>query len=35
MAVGATLVMGDKGTLSVESRFFNQNGINASLEIKF
>ena len=35
MAVGATLVMGEKGTLAVESRFFNQNGINASLEIKF
>ncbi len=35
MAVGATLVMGEKGTLSVESRFLNQNGINASLEIKF
>lgn len=35
LAVGATLVMGEKGTLSVESRFFNQNGINASLEIKF
>jgi hypothetical protein len=35
MAVGASLVMGEKGTLSVESRFFNQNGINASLEIKF
>lgn len=35
LAVGATLVMGEKGTLAVESRFFNQNAINASLEIKF
>jgi hypothetical protein len=35
MAVGATLVMGEKGTLSVESRFINQNAIDASLEIKF
>ena len=35
LAVGATLVMGCKGTLTVESRFFNQNAINASLELKF
>jgi hypothetical protein len=35
LAVGASLVMGKKGTLSVESRFFNQNAINAALEIKF
>ncbi len=35
MAVGATLVMGNKGILSVESRFFNQNGIDATLEIRF
>jgi hypothetical protein len=35
MAVGATLVMGEKGIFSVESRFINQNGIDASLEIRF
>lgn len=35
MSVGATLLMGTKGMLSVESRFFNQNGINANLEIRF
>jgi len=35
MAVGATLVMGSKGILSIESRFFNQNGIDATLEIRF
>ena len=35
MAVGATLVMGNKGILSVESRFFNQNGTDACLEIRF
>lgn len=35
MAVGATLVMGNKGILSIESRFLNQNGIDASLEIRF
>ena len=35
MALGATLVMGDKGILSVESRFLNQNGIDATLEIRF
>jgi hypothetical protein len=35
MAVGGTLVMGEKGTLAIESRFINQNGINASLDIKF
>jgi len=35
LAVGATLIMGEKGTLAVESRFINQNAINASLELKF
>ena len=35
MAVGGTLMMGEKGTLTVESRFINQNGIDASLEIRF
>jgi hypothetical protein len=35
MAVGGTLLMGEKGTLSIESRFINQNGIDASLEIRF
>jgi hypothetical protein len=35
MAVGATLVMGNKGIFSIESRFINQNGIDASLEIRF
>jgi len=35
MSVGATLVMGKQGILSVESRFLNQNGIDACLEIRF
>lgn len=35
MAVGASLVMGNKGTFSIESRFINQNGVDASLEIRF
>lgn len=35
MAVGATLLTGRKGSLAVESRFFNQNGIDASLELRF
>lgn len=35
MAVGATLVMGEKGTLAIETRFFNQNAIDASLELRF
>lgn len=35
MAVGATLLAGNKSTLAVESRFFNQNGIDASLEFRF
>jgi hypothetical protein len=35
MAVGATLLAGAKGTFAVESRFFNQNGLNASLEVRF
>lgn len=35
MAVGASLLMGEKGTLTVESRFINQNGIDVSLEIRF
>lgn len=35
VAVGATLLMGTKGILSIESRFLNQNGIDANLEIRF
>jgi hypothetical protein len=35
VAVGATLRMSDKGTLSIESRFLNQNAIDASLEMRF
>jgi len=35
MAVGATLIAGAKGTLALESRFFNQNAIDASLELRF
>jgi hypothetical protein len=35
MAVGATLLAGSMGTLAIESRFFNQNGIDASLEFRF
>lgn len=34
-AIGATLIMGSKGTLAVESRFINQNAINATLELRF
>lgn len=34
-AVGATLLMGSKGTLAVESRFMNQNAISATLELRF
>lgn len=35
MAVGASLVMENKGTFSIESRFINQNGVDASLDIRF
>ncbi len=35
MAVGATLVGGSKITLAVESRFFNQNAVDANLEVRF
>jgi hypothetical protein len=35
MAVGATLIGNDKISLSVESRFFNQNAIDANCEIRF
>ena len=35
MAVGGSLLMGNKGILTIESRFINQNGIDASLEIRF
>jgi hypothetical protein len=35
MAVGGTLLMGEKGSFTIESRFINQNGIDASLEIRF
>ena len=34
-AVGASLRMGHKGTFSIESRFFNQNAIDAAIELKF
>lgn len=35
MAVGGTLLGGKKGSLTIESRFFNQNAINVSGEIRF
>jgi hypothetical protein len=35
MAVGATLIGGKMGSVTVESRFFNQNAINISGEIRF
>jgi hypothetical protein len=35
IAVGASLIMGEKGTLTIESRFINQNGINGALELRF
>ncbi len=35
MAVGASLIAGATSTLCIESRFFNQNAIDASLEIRF
>jgi hypothetical protein len=35
MAVGATLIMGSRGSLAIESRFFNQNAIDVSLEVRF
>jgi len=35
IAFGATLVGGKKGSISIESRFFNQNAINISGEIRF
>ena len=35
LAVGGTLIAGAKGSLTVESRFFNQNAINVSGEIRF
>lgn len=34
-AVGATLRMGNMGTFAIESRMFNQNAIDASLELRF
>lgn len=34
-AVGATLLLGRKGILALESRFINQNAINATLELRF
>lgn len=35
MAVGATLVDCKKGSLAVESRFFNQNSIDVNVEVRF
>ena len=35
MAVGATLIGGAKGSITIESRFFNQNAINISGEVRF
>lgn len=35
MAVGGTLLDGKKATLTVESRFFNQNGLSVSGEVRF
>lgn len=35
MAVGATLLAGQKSTFTVESRFFNQGGIDANFEMRF
>jgi hypothetical protein len=35
MAVGGTILGGKKGSLTIESRFFNQNAINVSGEIRF
>lgn len=35
LAVGATLLSGEKATLSIESRMFNQNAIDINLEVKF
>lgn len=35
LAVGATLLSGNKAALSVESRMFNQNAIDVNIEVKF
>ncbi|MDE3045358.1 MAG: hypothetical protein KGJ02_01765 [Verrucomicrobiota bacterium] len=35
LAIGATLIAGTKGTISLESRFFNENAIDGSLELRF
>lgn len=35
LALGATIVDCSKGTLSLESRFFNQNSIDVNVEIRF
>ena len=35
LAVGATLIGGSKITFAIESRFFNQNAIDANLEVRF
>ena len=35
MAVGATIIGGTKGSITLESRFFNQNAINVSGEVRF
>ncbi len=35
MAVGGTLLGGSEGSLTIESRFFNQNAVNVSGEIRF
>lgn len=35
MAFGATIIGGNKGSITIESRFFNQNALNVSGEIRF
>lgn len=35
LAVGGTVIGGKKGSLTIESRFFNQNAINVSGEVRF
>jgi hypothetical protein len=35
MAFGATIIGGSKGSVAIESRFFNQNALNISGEVRF
>jgi hypothetical protein len=35
LALGATLLDKEKATLAIETRMFNQNGVNATLELRF